>query len=84
MRYCSLPFAHQNILPKECSSWTLRSNLVAACLSHCLQIILQNEVATGTGQDFVKTLLLKDMPDLMRKNTENYGIPGNKYVSIVM
>ena len=41
----------------------------------------QVELASWTGPDFVKTLLLKDMPDLMRKDTEKLiddSAPGKK------
>ena len=31
---------------------------------------MQVELASWTGPDFVKSLLLKDMPELMRKDTE--------------
>lgn len=40
------------------------------------------KLASWTGPDFVKTLLLKDMPDLMRKDTEKLiddSAPGKKH-----
>ena len=43
--------------------------------------LVQVELAAWTGSDFVKTLLLKDMPDLMRKDTEKLideSPPGKK------
>lgn len=43
--------------------------------------VVQVELAAWTGPDFVKTLLLKDMPDLMRKDTEKLideSPPGKK------
>lgn len=42
---------------------------------------MQVELASWTGPDFVKTLLLKDMPELMRKDTEKLideSAPGKK------
>ena len=42
---------------------------------------MQVELASWTGPDFVKSLLLKDMPELMRKDTEKLideSGPGNR------
>ena len=48
---------------------------------HYLEFCLQVELASWTGPEFVKTLLLKNMPELMRKDTEKLideSSPGSK------